>query len=61
MVDHISLVLWIISRGYVVNKEVVDFTLVADFTFLTLNILKERGGCSELVFFELLPIGCTTF
>ena len=31
--EHISVILWIISRGYAVNKE------VADFTFLTLSNL----------------------
>ena len=36
MDEHISMILWIISRDYVVNKEVTDFTFVADFTFLTL-------------------------
>ena len=32
MDEHISVVLWILLRGYVVNKE------VADFTFLTLRL-----------------------
>ena len=34
--ERVSVVLWLISRVYVVKKEVPDFTFVADFTFLTL-------------------------
>ena len=38
MDEHISVILWIISRDYAVNKEVTDFTFVAHFTFLSLPL-----------------------
>ena len=41
------MVLSIILRGFVVNKEMADFTFVADFTFLTLS---ERADWILLAF-----------
>ena len=37
--ERVSVVLWLISRVYVVKNEVTDFTFVMDFTFLTLYFL----------------------
>ena len=40
MDKDISVVLWIISSGYVVNKEVADFTFLSNLEILTLMLTK---------------------